>query len=301
MKLVKPVTIDDTVMLSSTVPETDYSLWSSVTTYIVGNRIRRPNHIIYESLVASNLNNIPENTTIAVTPAAPKWLEIGKVNRWRMFDALVDSYTEVATSLVVDLASSNAGALCLFGLLGATLNVKVISPELAVVYDNTVDLEGSYVTDWSEYFFTGFSQVEQVVLTDLPVYYTATVRITITGSTVRCGHCVLGGVADLGSLEYGATAGIIDYSRKDTDAFGNTTFIQRAFSKRMSGRLWFANTSMTALQRMLASVRAVPCVWIGTDDVTYDALVVYGYYKDFNIEVAYPDTSYCSLEIEGLI
>lgn len=104
----------------------------------------------------------------------------------------------------------------------------------------------------------------------------------------------------LGDTQYGASVGIIDYSRKETDAFGVTTFVRRAYSKRMSAKLMLDNVQMNKVQRVLADLRATPCAWIGADDVTYAPLVVYGFYKDFSIEVAYPTASYCSLEVEGL-
>ena len=58
---------------------------------------------------------------------------------------------------------------------------------------------------------------------------------------------------------------------------------------------------MNKVQRVLADVRATPCVWIGADDAQlYAPLIVYGWYRDFSIDVAYPTTSYVSLEVEGL-
>jgi hypothetical protein len=35
-------------------------------------------------------------------------------------------------------------------------------------------------------------------------------------------------------------------------------------------------------------------------DTRYAPNSVYGFFKDFNIEVSYPTQSWCSLEIEGL-
>jgi len=60
------------------------------------------------------------------------------------------------------------------------------------------------------------------------------------------------------------------------------------------------NTKLNKVQRVLADLRATPCAWIGTDVAGYEPLTLYGFYRDFSIDVAYPTTSYCSLEIEGL-
>jgi hypothetical protein len=94
--------------------------------------------------------------------------------------------------------------------------------------------------------------------------------------------------------------GIVDYSKKDTDAFGVTTFTRRAYSKRMSAKMMLENAQINKVQRVLADLRATPCAWIGTDVTGFEPLTVYGFYKDFSIDVAYATTSYCSTEIEGL-
>ena len=57
LKVIPPVTITDSILLSSSVPETDYAAWNSGTTYSIGNRvILTSTHKIYESLQNSNLN-----------------------------------------------------------------------------------------------------------------------------------------------------------------------------------------------------------------------------------------------------
>ena len=59
MKLVKPVTITDSNLTSTSVAETDYSAWSSVTSYTVGQKvIVVATHKIYEALI-NNTNKYP--------------------------------------------------------------------------------------------------------------------------------------------------------------------------------------------------------------------------------------------------
>lgn len=63
MKLIRPIAIDDASLVSSSVPETDYSAWSSVTTYGQGERTRWVSsgfHHTYESMAGSNLGHHPE-------------------------------------------------------------------------------------------------------------------------------------------------------------------------------------------------------------------------------------------------
>lgn len=301
MKVIKPKTIDDAALTSSSVAETDYAAWAVGTTYAIGNRVIRPNHKIYESLVASNVGNIPENTTIVSLPSAPKWLEVSYTNRWKMFDPQVSSQTTATTSLTVVLATSNITAVALFGLIGNSVTLELRDSTTALVYSYTLNLQGAAISNWFDYYYQDFVQVAQLVRTDLPLVYSGSLTITITGPNVACGQCVIGKAFELGDIQYGATAGIVDYSKKETDVYGITTFIVRAYSKRMTAKLWVPNSNLNSIQQTLAGVRATPCVWLGTDDTNYEPLVVYGFYKDFSLEIAYFDTSYCSLEIEGLI
>jgi hypothetical protein len=305
MRVIKPTPITDSNLLSSSIVENDYAVWSGATTYGLAARVLRPNHKMYESLVASNLNNIPENTTITSLPSTPKWLDLGYSNRWRMFDSLVSSSSTATTSMSVTVATSNINAISLFGLVGTLATVTLTNLTTGMVdYTSTNSLQGAIVSDWYSYFFADPIQIDQLVLSNLPSVYNGSLTITITNTTgqpVGCGQFVVGKAVYLGAIQYGATAGIIDYSKKDTDVYGNVSFIQRAFSKRLTSKLLVDNISINSLQQTLASYRATPCVWIGTDDPTYGSLVVYGFYKDFSIEVTYVSNSYCSLEIEGLI
>lgn len=66
-----------------------------------------------------------------------------------------------------------------------------------------------------------------------------------------------------------------------------TTFRKRRFSRRMSQRLWLEGARFAAVYRLLSGLRATPCVWIGTDAEGYGPLTVYGFYRDFSIDIAY--------------
>jgi hypothetical protein len=155
------------------------------------------------------------------------------------------------------------------------------------------------------YFFEPFVQLGEVVLTDIPPYSNGQITITLeSGGNVAIGELIVGTVYELGvaDLEQGASVGIIDYSRKDTDPdTGATTFVRRAFSKRMSGQFLLTNQQINEVQRILADIRAVPSVFIGSEAEDYSPLIVYGFYRDFSIDIAYPTKSFCRLEVEGLI
>jgi hypothetical protein len=293
MKVIKPVTIGAAQVVSSNVPETEYPAWSSATTYAVSDRVIS-GHMIYESLIASNLNKDPAASPI-------EWMRIGPTNQWSMFDTEISTQTTASSEIAVVISPGFVNSLALFGLEGSNLSVEVKdSPAGTVIYSHEQTLDGSIVGDWYQYFFEPIEQLDEVVLQGLPPYTNAHISVRITGLTTKCGILAAGTVYELGRMQIGASAGITDYSRKDTTATGTTTFVKRRYSKRMRAPLVVENTGINKLQRLLAGLRATPCVWIGTDAPGYQLLTVFGFYRDFSIDVAYFNRSYCNLEIEGL-
>jgi hypothetical protein len=273
--------------------------WSSATTYAKDALVDYQEHI-YQSLVNNNTNNIPS------VVGSTFWTQIGPDNRHSMFDGQISTLTTSSTPLIVVLATGIINSTALLGLSGNSVTVHVTDGASSpVVYSRTTGLDGTILDDWYMYFFEPFVQKGEVVLTDLPPYNSGYLVMILSGaSTVSIGELMVGTVYALGdyALEQGASIGIIDYSRKDTDPdTGKTTFVERAFSKRMSGQFLIENGSLNGVQRILSDIRAVPSVFIGSEADEYSPLLVYGFYRDFSIDIAYPTKSFCRLEVEGLI
>jgi hypothetical protein len=53
------------------------------------------------------------------------------------------------------------------------------------------------------------------------------------------------------------------------------------------------------VKRTLTSLRTNPSVWVAQDNQS--DLVIYGYYREFDIILSNPTISVCSLQIEGLV
>ena len=299
MKVIKPTAITAAMLVSTTATET-YLAWNAATAYSLGNKvIYTTTERIYERLVAGTTATAPNLDTT-------NWLDIGPTNKWAMFDNEVSTQTSVASPLTVVVKPGYLNSLAFFGLEGSAITVTerdgLAGP---VVYTVNRNLDGAVIVDWYQYFFEPAVQLAELVLSDIPPYSDGHLTVTITGGgTVKCGIMLVGNFYDLGTIQAGASAGIIDYSRKETDAFGATTFVRRAYSKRMSASLFLSNAQINKVQRVLADVRATPCAWLGSEVVGFEPLTLYGFYKDFSINVAYGGTaghSLCSLEIEGLV
>ncbi len=306
MKLLKPSNYNPSMVIYNDAPEPT-SPWASGTSYAKDDEVLYPvaytgytvNHI-FKSLVSTNTSTPGTDAT--------KWEDLGVCNKCAAFDRQISSQTTSTTSLTIRIEPNPnyVDAIALMNIVGSEVQVVVTdngaSPS---IYNQTFDLETSIITNWYEYFFEPFILQDQLVVTGLPIRENAQITVTVTGAgTVGIGEFIFGSIYTLGDYgtEQGATIGIIDYSRKDTDPnTGVVTFTERAYSKRMSASFYLDNTSLKATQKILADVRAVPSVYIGSDDPTYDSLVIYGFYRDFSIDISYPTRALCRLEIEGLI
>ena len=299
MKVIRPIQITPDKILSSTATEI-HSVWSSSTTYAIGAKVVYGNKI-YESLIASNLNKQPDIS-------ATSWLDLGANNKTAMFDIQVNTQTTATTSLtVVFQPGASFNSLAFLNLIGNSITVTIKdSPSGSVIYTKTANLDNSSINviDWYTYFFEDFDSLSEVVFQDIPPYGNAVIEMTITtgtGALVAVGACVVGTMIELGDTQYGLNYGIRDYSIKSTDEFGNTRFVQRAFSKRMSPTLMVANERLNYVGKTLENLRAVPTVYIAVDDPKYNGTIVFGFLKDWNIEINYPNHSMISVEVDGLI
>lgn len=299
MRLIRPVTITDSNFISSTIaePAAGETAWVSGTTYALNDLvIRTQTHRVYKRLVAGAGTTPPENDPT-------NWEDYKPTNRWAMFDQEVNTQSSVSSPLTVTIAPGLCNGLALIELVGSSVTVTVKDGSTGpTVYTVTVGLEQSLVTDWYQYFFEPYSQRGTLVLTDLPPYPNAYITITVTGTgTVKCGGFIVGTLYTLGGTQYGASAGIRDYSKKETDSdTGIVTLVPGRFSKKLRAKLQVESAAVGPIQTLLYGLRAVPVVWIGDDTGANDALTVFGFYRDFELDVAYPTSSFYSLEIEGM-
>lgn len=301
MSIIKPNVLTDAMLTSSTAAEDDFPAWVGATAYTAGNKvIRVSTHRVYERLISGTTATAPELDTT-------NWLDIGPTNRWRMFDQAVGTATSVEGDLTVVMRPGAVSGIALLELAGKQVDITMKdAPGGTVIYSRSILLDGTEIDSFYEWFYKEYEQLGDVVLTDLPIHFVSNeLTVSITGATelatVECGVCHFGEAIDIGLAQEGASVGIIDYSRKTVDAFGNYSITQRAFSKRADLNLLTEKRDFNRIFRALAAIRSTPCIFIGTEAAGYEPLIVYGFYKDFSIVVAYPQYHLCNISIEGLI
>lgn len=296
MTIIKPVDLAENMVVSN-VPLDDAPVWVSKT-YAEGDRVMHRLRV-WEALTAIPAGVEPGAET--VTPTAPaKWLDTGAVNRWRMFDDKVGTVTAREGSVVVDLQPGQAvTALAALNMNGLMLSVLMTDPAEGVVYEQDVSIVDVGAGNWYEYFFKPFTRTGDITLTDMPSYPSATTRVTVSSADIaEIGSLSIGTQDEIGMAVYGTSVGIVDYSRKVTDEFGNYSILERPFSKRAEYDVVLDTAQVSRVQRLLASIRAKPVVWIGEE--TMEATVVYGFFKDFSISISGPSVSDATITVEGL-
>lgn len=294
MEIVRSYTVDDTSLTSSNISNTaDYALYNGATTYALGDIVVGTDHHEYESLSAGNVGNALSNAAF--------WLDLGYNRRWRMFDLSNTSQSTNADTIDVTIdVVGRANAVSLLNIVMDTAQIIVTTVD-GEIYNETFNLTSdSGVNNWYDYFFEPIIRKGDLIITDLPLNSNPSIRVigTATGSTVREGTLVIGQSLFLGAVIYGARVGITDYSRKVADDFGNWTIVERGFAKRATYKVWLDNAKIDAAAAFLATIRAIPCVFKGDGD--YAALYIFGFVKDWDIEITGPNKSYLAINIEGL-
>lgn len=298
MKIIRPVTIDDAIFQASDVPENDYPEWAVGTTYAAGDRVivTTGYHKIYESKLGGNIGNDP------TTDDGTNWLEVSSTNRWKMFDSIVQDQTVQATQIVTTLQSPTVvNSMAFLNVAATTIEVVVTDAVEGVVYDKTFNMTSySGIQDWYAYFFEPIIRKDQLAITDLPPYANASIEVTINANAdAKIGALVMGQFADLGLSQHGASLSIIDYSTKTTDDQGRVTITDGPYADKMEVDVILDTSKIGQANSTLSSLRTTPAVWIAEDN--NDDLVIYGYYREFDIILSNPTISRLSLEIEGLV
>ena len=301
MIIIRPVIITDAMFISSNLPENDEPVYSAGTTYALGDKvILISTHRIYESLIASNTGNNPPDNLTGETPA---WQDNGATNKWRVFDQVVGNQAEHATVLEYEIETGViVDSMSLQNLDAIGYTVVMTDPTDGVVYDQTYSLiSAENVGDRYDYFFEPILQDDAAAIFDLPLYPDATIDISINNglSPVGCGEIVIGRQRFIGKTLQRPRMGIVDFSKKITDPVtGALEIEEKAYSKTISTGIRMESSATDDIFRLLSLIRATPVVWVAVDD--FSSLNVYGFYRDFQMELTYLSHTEYSLEIEGL-
>lgn len=294
--------VTDGMLLSCSVPEPDAGevAWVSGTSYALAARVyRATTHRIYERAVAGSGTTPPEDDPV-------NWFEVGPTNRWAAFDQKIGTPTHSSTApLTFSFAPGSIGGLGIFDIVGDQVTVQMLDrPGGVVVYSRIIALDDVFIGSFYDWFFEADATQTRfdAVLTDLPAHWPDCVLdVSIGGhSEVAAGAIVFGTVFEIGQTRFGASASIIDWSRKERDDYGKWTVVEGEYARRATLSVLVPSQRFDIVYRTLASLRARLAVWVATSSERYAPLTVLGFYKDFSVTADYVTQSLCALEIEGV-
>lgn len=275
---------------------TTYQVYSSGTTYALGdNVIDNVAHLVYQSLVPSNLGNALSDAT--------KWYLVGPTNTWAMFDTLRNTATVTPGTLTVSIApGERIDSLALLGLAATSATVTMTSGG-TTVYTATRNLNLRYVSNWYDYFFAAFQTRQSLVLFDLPPYANGNVTVTLenTSGNVECGACVLGMAQDIGSVEYEAESDVLNFSTVNRASDGAATMVPSRNVPKTISSIWLDKQYVNQVRALRDALNGTTAVWAGLDDdghQYFESLLILGFYRRFTINLKYLNNAMISLELE---
>ena len=296
MKMIEPFAVTDATLLATNLVEDDAPVWDAATTYAVDDVVMSiATHSLYVSEVAANLGNDPD------LGDKTKWTRLSATNIWKAFDQMIANQVGFNDLISYTIQPTSAiSGIAFFGLDADAIDIEVkLGAETYTFHQDLVnhdDIEG-----WYSWFFSGVLREREALFLDLPYLGTGTeYKIDISGGgAVKVGQIVAGETTVIGETGWGAELGIHDYSRKNSDVFGNILLVKRGYSRLASFPVSLDARKARRLQRKMEDYRATPAVWIGDDRPEY-GLILYGFYRSYSHALTLDNWSRATIDVEGL-
>ncbi|WYK04480.1 hypothetical protein DWF04_000010 [Cereibacter sphaeroides f. sp. denitrificans] len=312
MKILRPIKITDSHLVSCSIPENDYPAWSAATTYARGAFVISPTtHTVYRSLQDGNLNHNPDLEQLALAdpliddPDPVQWQIISATNRWRLFDGKPSVRATDEDEIVVELAP----AVAIAGVAGFEISAAKVRVTMTnageVVYEREIAMQDETVIgDWYSYYFEPITELSEFVLVDLPPYANAVVKVEALrpGGDVSVGQIVLGPVWAIGSTAVKGTGFQgVDFSYVEQDEFGDLTTVRRAATRLSTFEVWVDNAQLLGLDARLRGLRGgTAAVWVGDTDAR-KAAMNYGFYRGYRSAYQTDGHSLMQIEVQGIV
>ena len=296
MKIIKPITATDSMILSNNIAPSPYPEWDNITNYSVGDKVKVDAiHNEYQCLITNN-NQDPTTNPVDGT-GNPYWLDLGSTNDWALFDNRSRKASVNPLSIELQIKPNKlVGSIAFINIEAASLNITMDSVSGGgEVYNQDINLR-ELVYSYEDYFFSEIDSLTSAVRVDLPLYSDATITITATSpsSDVKIGELVFGPSVNIGLTQYGTSVGIVDFSTKEKDIFGDPIIVERDYADRVDYDILVESAKTASVKKMLSNYRATPLVFIGKED-RYET-VVYGFYK--RLDMVLQDFAYSSMVLE---
>jgi hypothetical protein len=311
MKVIPPITLDHTNITSTALDTTDPAEWDTSASYAIGDRVKvTVSNInkIYECIIATTAADLsPEVDILKITP---KWVEIGSINKYAMFDTLRSTKTTASKYMSIVLSPGQlVDSIAILGMSGInTVNIsaKVDGGADTIVYEVSIDLNRRATNSWYTYFFGRYITKAGFARFDLPTNLgNLVITITFMGAEdIGVGAVVLGNALDIGSLQRGAKVDVLNFSSIQRDLYGTATLIPRRNVPKTRQELYIPKNRLNTVLQYKDELDSVSAVWSGLDDDInhpyYDAVLILGFYREFSFDINNSIGVYINLELEEI-
>lgn len=309
-KIIIPFQVRDANIISLSIAEDEYPVYSLLTTYGLGDRVIVTGvniHQVWQSVHGVTLawpsGNIGFNPSAELNLNNPvHWTLVGATNAYKTFDIYTSTQsiaTDLITFQVKDLGVVNTiGLVNIDAALATLVGVNISDVE---IYNKTVDLT-SYATfsSYYDYYFTPFLRKNVYVFEDIPPAENAKFTITLTADgSVAIGNFVGGYGYEMAGINYSSSVRQKDYSIKEQLPTGEYFFAEGATSTIADFYFSLPNEKFDLLQRLIQQLRATPALYVGSE--LYESTNLYGIVLDAPSTLTYATHSECRMQIESLI
>lgn len=296
VRIIPPLDVTDTILISNNVPENEQPLYDAAVSYQDSEYVIAAHRVYQNNSGATQTDQYPPDNPLV-------WTDLGASNAWKMFDSANNTTTTNAGTIEFEVSTGSiVNSVALLGLAGASVTVTMTDPDAGVVYNNTQQLRSSEgVVGLYSWLYRSASVKESIVLVDLPSYRAATVKVVINAGAgiARCAHVAMGWQQILGTLQYGYSLGILDFSTITEVENGAAYLSKGNYADEPEIDMRVDNARFDYVKRVLTRMRGTAAVYVCGQ--THETMTVYGFYRSFRITVPHEGWAECTLTIRGLI
>jgi hypothetical protein len=276
---------------------TVYRIYDSGHNYDMGDIVTDlANHNLYQALTDHTNEPLSDTTN---------WKYIGKTNRFRLFDYTRNNRTSVPLEFTVVFApGKRIDSICLDGIQANSYTVTVTSVlGGGTVFTSTGSLNTRIVRTWYEHLTVPFTTQKSLNFFNIPPYTDCVVTVTLTATSGNAELAALGvgRFVEMGRTQYGAVSDILNFSSVERDEDGNAIMTKRRNIPKSRQTVFCEKTDVDKIMETRDLLNAEPAFWYGIDDATdgyFESVSMLGFYRDFNINVSYPENAVVSFELE---
>lgn len=173
LRITVPVSVTEAMLTGTDVPEADYAVWASGTTYALKDRVIK-SHVIWESIQAANTGHDPEEAGSAW------WTKVSATNRWQLFDLEQVTRTTMPGNMFYEIEpGAPVDSIHILGMDGTDYAQVRIYEGATLKKDFGQSAAGMLPTanDWWAYCFGPWSLSDQQHYRDLPYIVNPKIRV----------------------------------------------------------------------------------------------------------------------------